>query len=91
MLFSPLVTTLKYNAKLCINCGMCVAVCPHACFAAGSKVVSLVQPDLCMECGACQKNCPTAAIQVESGTGCAEAMIRAALRGHKDMAPEACT
>jgi formate hydrogenlyase subunit 6/NADH:ubiquinone oxidoreductase subunit I len=34
-----------------------------------------------MECGACQKNCPVAAIQVETGVGCASAMIRGALTG----------
>jgi len=34
-----------------------------------------------MECGACQRNCPPGAITVESGVGCAAAMIRAALMG----------
>ena len=91
MLFSPAVTTLKYDAAACINCGMCLAVCPQGCFSAGDSVVSLDHPARCMECGACQNNCPSGAIWVESGTGCAEAMIRAALRGNKDMAPEACT
>jgi hypothetical protein len=37
-----------------------------------------------MECGACQLNCPTHAIAVESGVGCAAAMIRAALTGQKE-------
>ncbi|MBW8010315.1 MAG: hypothetical protein FVQ83_03600 [Chloroflexi bacterium] len=33
-----------------------------------------------MECGACQMNCPFGAIQVDSGVGCAQAIIAAALR-----------
>jgi NAD-dependent dihydropyrimidine dehydrogenase PreA subunit len=83
--------TLVYDVSLCINCEMCIAVCPHGCFAPGNGVVWLVRPQDCMECGACQKNCPTAAIYVESGVGCAEAMIKAALRGEKEMAPSACS
>jgi hypothetical protein len=38
-----------------------------------------------MECGACQVNCPTDAISVDSGVGCAAAMIRAALTGKKEV------
>jgi hypothetical protein len=34
-----------------------------------------------MECGACQVNCVSGAIKVESGVGCAHAMIHAALTG----------
>lgn len=78
------VNTLEYNPDLCINCGMCSAVCPHAVFAPNGKVVQLVRPEACMECGACQQNCPTGAITVDSGVGCAAAMIYAALTGKKE-------
>jgi hypothetical protein len=37
-----------------------------------------------MECGACQVNCAAGAIAVESGVGCAGAMIQAALTGKKE-------
>lgn len=43
----------------------------------------LKKPEACMECGACQLNCPTEAINVDSGVGCASAMITAALGGQK--------
>ena len=84
-MFNQYVTnTLRYDAKQCINCGMCTAVCPHGVFAPNGRAVQLVRPAACMECGACQVNCPTGAITVDSGVGCATAMIYAALTGKKE-------
>jgi NAD-dependent dihydropyrimidine dehydrogenase PreA subunit len=76
--------TLRYNADLCIGCEMCVYVCPHAVFARNGRAVRMARPESCMECGACQLNCPTNAIVVDSGVGCAAAMIQAALTGKKE-------
>jgi len=77
--------TLRYDPELCINCEMCSAVCPHGVFAPDDYAVRLVRPTACMECGACQVNCPTGAITVDSGVGCAAAMIYAALTRRKDV------
>jgi NAD-dependent dihydropyrimidine dehydrogenase PreA subunit len=77
--------TLKYDEEKCTNCGMCNVVCPHRVFASGMEKAILVNPENCMECGACQLNCPSAAITVDSGVGCASAMIWAALRGKKEV------
>lgn len=76
--------TLQYNPKLCIGCRMCSIVCPHRVFEQNGKVAELVRSEECMECGACQRNCPTAAITVDSGVGCATAMMIAALKGQKE-------
>lgn len=76
--------TLRYDAGLCISCGMCSIVCPHAVFVPSENAAKLARPGACMECGACQRNCPTGAISVDSGVGCAAAMIRAALTGRKE-------
>ncbi|QLC50723.1 ferredoxin family protein [Methanolobus zinderi] len=76
--------TLQYYPEKCINCLMCTQVCPHGVFTGGGEHVELKRPSSCMECGACAMNCPVQAIEVQSGVGCAWAMIRAALRG-KDM------
>ncbi len=78
--------TLAFKAELCINCGLCSMVCPHGVFLpgvaqSGRAVVEIVRADACMECGACERNCPTGALMVDSGVGCAAAMIRAALTG----------
>ena len=75
---SPL-HTLEYGAELCTGCGMCSAVCPHGVFRQEDHVAVVARPDDCIECGACQLNCPTSAITVQSGVGCASAMIWAAL------------
>ncbi|MCD6291490.1 MAG: 4Fe-4S binding protein [Anaerolineae bacterium] len=77
--------TLQYDPKLCIGCRMCSIVCPHAVFAQNGRVAQLVRPERCIECGACQRNCPTGAITVDSGVGCATAMIRAALSGKEEV------
>lgn len=84
MLSGSALNTLRYDSELCIGCEMCIIVCPHAVFAMNGRVVHFVRPDACMECGACQLNCPTGAVMVDSGVGCAAAMIRAALTGKKE-------
>jgi ferredoxin len=53
-------------------------------YAMECRIALLDRPSACMECGACQLNCVTGAIAVESGVGCAAAMIRAALTGQKE-------
>jgi NAD-dependent dihydropyrimidine dehydrogenase PreA subunit len=77
----PRINTLEYDANLCIGCGMCAVVCPHGVFVMHNRMARLVRPSACMECGACELNCPAQAIAVDSGVGCAAAMIRAALLG----------
>jgi ferredoxin len=76
--------TLQYNPSACIGCGLCVDVCPHSAFQMKGRLAYLVNAPACMECGACQINCPVDAITVESGVGCAAAMIRAALTQKKE-------
>jgi NAD-dependent dihydropyrimidine dehydrogenase PreA subunit len=78
---SPGINTLRYDPSLCVGCGTCAVVCPHRVFVMHNRLARLVRPGACMECGACELNCPSRAIAVDSGVGCAAAMIRAALLG----------
>ena len=80
--------TLRFDESRCSGCGMCSTVCPHGVFAQPGDVAVLEHRERCMECGACQLNCPTGAIEVDSGVGCAQALMMAALRGKED--DEAC-
>jgi ferredoxin len=84
------VNTLRYYPERCINCRRCTQVCPHGVFAEGEETAELVRPTECMECGACALNCPVQAIEVQSGVGCAWAMIAAAIRG-RDMDSAECS
>jgi NAD-dependent dihydropyrimidine dehydrogenase PreA subunit len=84
MLNAYATNTLQYDQSLCIGCGVCVDVCPHAAFEMKERLAYLVNAQACMECGACQLNCPVNAIRVQSGVGCAAALTRAALLGQKE-------
>jgi ferredoxin len=69
------VVTLKLDEKKCVGCGMCLQVCPHTVFSLTNGAAEIVNRDACMECGACSRNCPVEALYVQSGVGCAAAMI----------------
>ena len=75
------INTLTYDPERCVGCGMCSVVCPHAVFEQDNGIAALVHPEDCIECGECMMNCPVDAISVDTGPGCAAALIRAALTG----------
>ncbi len=75
------VVTLQLDVDKCIGCGMCVDVCPHRVFELRDKKAAITDRDLCMECGACSGNCPVDAIAVETGVGCASAVISWMFKG----------
>lgn len=79
--YLPDVTTLGMDTDRCTGCRQCMAVCPHAVFAAAEKTVRIADRDACMECGACAKNCPEEALSVRAGVGCAAGILQGALRG----------
>jgi ferredoxin len=79
------INSLRLYPDRCIGCGRCQQVCPHGVFQIKERKAALVNQDSCMECGACQMNCPVRAIEVDSGVGCAYAMIKAALKGSKEV------
>jgi ferredoxin len=74
MVYLRNVVTLKLHEEKCIGCGMCTEVCPHAVIAMNVSGRAWIR-DACMECGACSRNCPADAISVQSGVGCAAAVI----------------
>jgi len=73
------VVTLALSEEKCAGCGTCEVVCPHKVFRLSNGKAAVVERDACMECGACATNCPAEAITVQSGVGCAAAVINAAL------------
>ena len=67
--------SLKINKELCTGCGMCVDVCPHSVFKIDNRKAVIINKESCMECGACKMNCAFEVIEVNSGVGCAYAII----------------
>jgi len=83
MLNSYRLNTLRYDSGRCTGCEMCWTVCPHGVFTGEGRKARLARLAECMECGACALNCPAGAIAVESGVGCAAAIIKSVLTGSK--------
>jgi len=79
MIYLKNVVTLQLGEENCSGCGMCMVVCPHAVFSMNNGKAQIENRDACMECGACALNCPTRAITVQTGVGCAAAVINSAL------------
>lgn len=73
------VVTLQLEENKCTGCGMCLEVCPHEVFKMNDAHVVIQNRDACMECGACSRNCPFGAILVNTGVGCATAVINSLL------------
>jgi NAD-dependent dihydropyrimidine dehydrogenase PreA subunit len=73
--------SLAMEQEKCVGCGICTQVCPHGVFDIREKVALIIDRDSCMECGACAKNCHFGAISVNSGVGCAVAIINGMLTG----------
>ncbi|MBN2340771.1 MAG: 4Fe-4S binding protein [Deltaproteobacteria bacterium] len=69
------VVTLSLNETACNGCSTCLQVCPHQVFIIRNKKAIIARKDGCMECGACQRNCEQGAITVQTGVGCAAAII----------------
>jgi NAD-dependent dihydropyrimidine dehydrogenase PreA subunit len=79
----PGVATLKLDTVRCNGCRICTEVCPHGVFEIENQKAAIVDLDACMECGACAVNCESGAITVQSGVGCATAIIYGALTGRE--------
>jgi len=74
------VASLQYDQSRCTGCTRCIEVCPHGVFKMKSTKAYIHNKDRCMECGACQINCPADAIEVNSGVGCAYAVINGMIK-----------
>jgi NAD-dependent dihydropyrimidine dehydrogenase PreA subunit len=79
MIYLRDVVSLELDLEKCNGCGICLKVCPHAVLAKHDSKVRISNRDACMECGACAMNCEPQAIRVESGVGCAAAVLNAML------------
>ena len=73
--------TLQFFPEMCTGCLRCIEVCPRGVYVRDDRKIKVRDRDLCIECGACMKNCDYAAVRVNAGVGCAQAIINGLLRG----------
>lgn len=69
------VVTLRLDPEKCTGCRMCATVCPRRVWTFADKKAVISERDACIECGACARNCADGAISVQTGVGCANAII----------------
>jgi ferredoxin len=74
------VATIAISKEACTGCGMCVTVCPRNVLVINNKKASVADKDACLECGACKMNCAFDAVTVDSGVGCAAAMLNGLIK-----------
>jgi NAD-dependent dihydropyrimidine dehydrogenase PreA subunit len=75
------VVTLELDEARCNGCGTCVTACPRGVLGIEDHTARILDRDACIECGACAVNCPAGALSVNSGVGCARAVMLGTLRG----------
>jgi Fe-S-cluster-containing hydrogenase component 2 len=60
---------------------VCLEVCPREVLELRDNAATIVNIDRCIECGACELNCRFGAVSVQSGVGCAAALINSLKTG----------
>jgi NAD-dependent dihydropyrimidine dehydrogenase PreA subunit len=48
----------------CINCKICIDICPYEVFDEKECRAEVVNPESCIECGECVRNCENDAIKL---------------------------
>jgi NAD-dependent dihydropyrimidine dehydrogenase PreA subunit len=75
------IVSLEYDLEKCTGCKMCTEVCPRDVFVIEDRKARVIDRDACIECGACMLNCVFGALKVETGPGCAAAILGSGKNG----------
>ena len=57
----------EIDKNRCINCKVCIDICPYEVFDEVSGFAIVAQPEHCIECGECVRNCENEAIKLVDG------------------------
>lgn len=66
----PFQAVLRYNRSVCIDCGLCVQVCPQGCHTIDAEGHTVERAN-CNGCGFCAVHCPAGALEL-NGRGYTE-------------------
>lgn len=71
---------LWWDAKKCIGCMECIAICPHHALTPGEKG-TVINRELCQRCFTCAENCPSGALSRAGEYKSVDALVHEAEKG----------
>ncbi|MBC7115104.1 MAG: L-aspartate semialdehyde sulfurtransferase ferredoxin [Archaeoglobi archaeon] len=57
-------TALEHDREKCINCGLCISICPTSVFSFNTDFVLELNEERCVQCGICVSSCPHGALSL---------------------------
>jgi|Deesub1362B_J571_1020462.scaffolds.fasta_scaffold00070_12 ferredoxin len=57
-------SVVEHNTDLCVDCGLCVSICPTSAFSFDTDFKLKLHEDRCVQCGLCVTSCPHGALSL---------------------------
>jgi len=57
-------SAIEHNREECVDCGLCISICPTSVFSFDSDFRLKLQDERCVQCGLCVSSCPHRALSL---------------------------